>query len=95
MPIAADRRKLLAAAMDRPDVRSRECMMWSARRWRTCCLLLRVMSEESEGWGATKIVSHVTGSRINFNRRDPNRIYNAAFASSNRSGLIHGVHCQA
>ena len=30
----------------------------------------------------------LAGSKINFNRRDPSRIYNAVFASSNRSRFI-------
>ena len=45
-------------------------------------------SEQSEGWRATKIGLQLAGSRIDFKRRDPSRIYNAVFASSNRSGLI-------
>ena len=32
------------------------------------------------GWRATKIGLQLAGSRINFNRRDVGRIYNAVFA---------------
>ena len=51
--------------------------------------VLLLCGERGE-WGleGKEIGLQLTGSRVNFNRRDPSRIYNAVFASSNRSGLI-------
>ena len=50
-------------------------------------LLLCGEGGESGGWGATKSLQ-LAGSRINFNRREPSRIYNAVFAAWNGFGLI-------
>ena len=61
--------------------------MWSSRRWTTCCCCC-VGGVKCGWWRATDIGLHLVGSKINFNRRDPGRIFNAVFASSNRSRLI-------
>ena len=56
-----------------PEVEDVAGAAWGVRR----------VGVESNGIGL-----RLAGSRITFNRRDPSRIYNAVFASSNRSGLI-------